>query len=301
MLHRLFLMLLLWVAAPATAQADGQLIEWEAVPSAHVQARNVTIWLPPGYDGSRRRYPVIYMHDGQNLFVPGRAYGGEEWGVDEALSRMIATGRIRGAIVVGVWNTNLRGREYLPAVVVNALPEAQRARVLATHGGTSLADGYLAFLVTELKPRIDRTFRTRPGRRDTTIMGSSMGGLISFYAMGQYPQVFGGAAGLSIHWPLGDPRQDQGADADAVAAAFAGWIGASQMSAARNRLYVDIGDQTLDAYYPPYQAAMLPVLRARGWHEGCRHAGRIFPGTAHNEAAWRARLDRPLSFLLDHC
>jgi enterochelin esterase-like enzyme len=299
LIARLLALLALLFVTPAFAQADGRLVEWEAVTSAHVQPRNISIWLPPGYDSSRRRYPVIYMHDGQNVFVPGRAYGGEEWGVDEALSRMIASGRTRGAIVVGVWNTNLRGREYLPAAVVAALPATERARVEATHGGASLADAYLRFLVEELKPRIDAEFRTSPTARDTGIMGSSMGGLISLYALGEYPAVFGQAASVSIHWPLGDPREGQGADREAVANAFSTWLFRSRaLRPGRNRLYVDIGDQTLDAYYPPFQQVMRHVLVLRGWTEGRSFAMRTFPGTAHNEAAWRARIETPLAFLL---
>ena len=298
MIARLFAFLIFVFAVPAAAQADGRLVDWEGVTSAHVQPRNVTIWLPPGYDSSRRRYPVIYIHDGQNIFVPGRAYGGEEWGVDEALSRMVAAGRTRGAIVVGVWNTTLRGREYLPAGVVAALPAAERARVEATHGGASLADAYLRFLVSELKPRIDREFRTRPDRQHTGIMGSSMGGLISLYALGEHPDVFGQAAALSIHWPLGDPRQGQGADPAMVARAFSNWVGLHRFRSNRSRLYVDIGDQTLDAFYPPYQAALLPLLTRYGSREPRNLAIRTFPGTAHNEAAWRARVETPLAFLL---
>ncbi|MCU0729619.1 MAG: alpha/beta hydrolase-fold protein [Sphingopyxis sp.] len=295
---RILALLALLIAVPAWGQADGRLVEWTDVSSRHVQPRSVTIWLPPGYDQTSRRYPVIYMHDGQNVFTPGRAYGGEEWGVDEALSRMIAAGRTRGAIVVGVWNTNLRGREYLPAAIVAALPADMRRQVETTHNGPSLADAYLRFLVEELKPRVDRTYRTRRGRVDTSIMGSSMGGLISLYALGEYPSVFGAAAAVSIHWPLGDPRRGQGADPAAVASAFDQWLDGTAVRPGRNRLYIDIGDQTLDAFYPPYQTAMAPVLSAHGWQDGPRHALRTFPGTAHNEASWRARVEIPLAFLL---
>ncbi len=299
MIARLLALIALMLAIPAAAQADGRLVDWDAVTSAHVQPRNVTIWLPPGYDASRRRFPVIYMHDGQNVFVPGRAYGGEEWGVDEALLRMIAAGRTRGAIVVGVWNTNLRGREYLPAAVVANLPEPERMRVLATHGGPSLADAYLRFLVSELKPRVDREFRTLTAARHTGIMGSSMGGLISLYALGEYPTVFGNAASVSIHWPLGDPRQGQGADPQAVGAAFRTWLSdRPTVRPGTNRLYVDIGDQTIDAFYPPYQTLMATIFYNLGWTRSQRLAMRTYPGAAHNEAGWRARVETPLAFLL---
>lgn len=298
---RLLAFVALLLAVPVAAQADGRLIDWEGVPSAHVQPRNITIWLPPGYDSNRRRYPVIYMHDGQNVFVPARAYGGSEWGVDEALSKMIATGQTRGAIVVGVWNTNLRGREYLPAKWLNHLPDETSARIEAFHTGPSLADAYLRFLVDELKPRIDREFRTRSGRRDTAIMGSSMGGLISLYALGEYPDVFGQAAALSIHWPLASPAEAAPDEPRAVIDAVDQWLAASRIDPRRNRLYVDIGTETLDAFYPPYADRFRPLMLARGWYPGCRGMERVFNGSEHNEAAWRARVEMPLGFLLRRC
>lgn len=283
---------------PGAAWADGQLVRWEGVASAHVQPRNVTIWLPPGYEAGKGRYPVIYMHDGQNIFEPGAAFGGEEWGVDEALSAMIGEGRSRGAIVVGIWNTNLRGREYLPTKVAARLRPEARALVEATHGGQSLADGYLRFVVEELKPRIDQEYRTLPGRRHTSIMGSSMGGLISLYAMGEYPRVFGSAAALSIHWPLGDPRQGQGAPALETVAAFASWLDETRLKPGANRLYMDHGTLGLDSYYRPYSVAMETVLQSDGWRRDVNWVSRVAEGTDHNEAAWRARVRDPLAFLL---
>ncbi len=298
---RLLAFLALLFASPVAAQADGRLVDWEGVTSAHVQPRNVTIWLPPGYDAGRRRYPVIYMQDGQNIFVPGRSYGGQEWGVDEALVRMIAADRTRGAIVVGVWNTNLRGREYLPAKWLDHLPAHTRARIETFHSGPSLADAYLRFLVAELKPRVDRSFRTRTGRRDTAIMGSSMGGLISLYALGEYPEVFGQAAALSNHWPLANPADAAPDEPRAVIDAVGQWLAASGIDPRHNRLYIDTGTETLDAYYAPYADRFRPLMVARGWYPGCRGMERVFNGTAHNEAAWRARVEIPLTFLLRRC
>jgi enterochelin esterase-like enzyme len=286
------------LCAPVLAQADGRLVEWREVASAHVQPRNVTIWLPPGYDSSNRRYPVIYMHDGQNIFVPGQAFGGEEWGVDEALSRMIADRQTRGAIVVGIWNTNLRGREYLPTKVATLLPPDQRALIETTHGGASRADAYLRFIVSELKPRIDREFRTRPDRNHTSIMGSSMGGLISLYALGEYPDVFGRAAALSIHWPLGDPREGQGASPASVTTAFAGWLGTTRLTPRHHGLYLDHGSLNLDSYYRAYSQPMEQIFFAREWQTGPHFQSRVFDGTDHNEASWRARVEIPLAFLL---
>ena len=160
------------------ALAGGRLVLHEAVASAHVKARNVSVWLPPGYEASDDTYPVLYMHDGQNLFDPATANFGE-WGVDEHLTRLIASGQVRAPIVVGVWNTNLRLREYVPADLIAALPADMRDEVQAIYGGPSLSDAYLRFLVEELKPFIDGAYRTLSGPQDTMIAGSSMGGLIS--------------------------------------------------------------------------------------------------------------------------
>ena len=178
------------------------------------------------------------MHDGQNLFDASKAYAGE-WGVDEHLARLIPTGQVRAPIVVGVWNTPLRLREYVPADLIAALPETTRADVEAIYGGPALSDGYLRFLVEELKPRIDADFRTLTGRDDTAIMGSSMGGLISLYALMKHPEVFGAAGCLSTHWPLRlDALQGEALDAwrQTIVAAWSGVIARGLPDAATHRL-----------------------------------------------------------------
>lgn len=271
-------------------RADARLIEYPDFASAHVTARNVTVWLPDDYDAKGARLPVIYMHDGQNLFEPARAYGGNEWGVDEALTTMK-----RRAIIVGVWNTKFRGREYLPQKIFDRLPADQRANAETVHGGTPMSDAYLRFLVTELKPFIDRNFRTRVGRADTSIMGSSMGGLISLYAVAEYPNVFGQAASLSMHWPLADPRKG---DPDTVTQAVRGYLRSSKIKPGRNRLYMDHGSLNLDGFYRPYSERVEAFMPTLGWHSNKDWISRVFPGTDHNETSWRARVEIPLSFLL---
>ena len=301
MLRRLIGLCLLWLgllwlglaALPASAEtplAGGTLVKLIAFPSQQVIPRQVSIWLPPGYAAGSRRYPVIYMHDGQNLFEPADAYGGKTWGIAETL---VASGR--EAIVVGIWNTRLRGREYFPQKVFDRLTPAQQDNATTMHGGTPLSDAYLRFIVTELKPYVDRTWRTLPGSADTGMMGSSMGGLISLYAMAEYPQVFGQVACLSVHWPMGDPRRG---DPDAVSAAWAGALATSAWQPGINRLYMDHGTLTLDSYYRPYSLKMEGVLARAGWHRDHDWVSRVFEGGAHNEESWRARLDAPVAFLL---
>jgi enterochelin esterase-like enzyme len=274
------------VRAPALV-ATGTVDSYQAFPSAHVPARNVDVWLPPGYaDHPRTRYPVLYLHDGQNQFDPALSYTGVDWGVDEAMTRLIAEGRVREAIVVAVWNTPRRLQEYMPrkpvtgdslAIGVEGFPPIPAASIDS--------DAYLRFLVDELKPFIDSTYRTRTDRDDTFVMGSSMGGLISLYAMAEYPEVFGGVGAVSTHWPIGD-----GVAVD--------WLAQHLPDPRRHRIYYDHGTATLDASYAPYQARMDAAMRAAGYTPGRHWVTRRFEGAEHSERAWRARVDEPLLFLL---
>jgi len=286
-------------AARADAPAGGRLVEYPEMASTHAATRNVTVWLPPGYDDSPERYPVLYMHDGQNLFDPARANFGE-WGVDEHLVRLIETGQIRAPIVVGVWNTPLRLREYVPADLIAALPAEVRDSLMPMYGGPPLSDAYLRFLVEELKPRIDAEYRTLAGRDNTVIAGSSMGGLISLYALMKYPGTFGSAGCLSTHWPLRLERLD--GDAlniwrEAVVQAWSGVIRAGLPDPATHRLYMDRGDETLDQFYAFFQSRIDQVIRGEGWGPD-RFRSLVFPGAEHNEKSWNSRLDAPLTFLL---
>jgi enterochelin esterase-like enzyme len=288
------------MSARAEAPAAGRLVEHPQTASAHVQPRDVTVWLPPGYDSADTRYPVLYMHDGQNLFDASRAGYGKEWGVDEHVARLSANGQIRLPIVVGVHNTPLRLREYVPADMIRALPADIRADLLTLYGGAPLSDGYLRFLVEELKPFIDRTYRTRPGRADTVIMGSSMGGLISLYALMKYPEVFGSAGCLSTHWPLRVERLDQNRLErwrETIVRTWSDVIARGLPDPAAHRLYFDRGDETLDQFYAFFQSRIDTVVTSKGWGPG-RFRSLVFPGAEHNEASWNQRLDTPLTFLL---
>lgn len=259
-----------------------------AFPSRFVAARNVEVWLPPGYDrDAKTRYPVLYVHDGQNVFAPATSYTGIDWGIDETMTRLIAEHRVRPAIVVAVWNTPARMAEYMPQ---KALPAGAHEFASGIPGFPAVkdsvkSDAYLRFLVEELKPFIDATYRTRVGPRDTFIMGSSMGGLISAYAVSEYPSVFGGAACLSTHWPAGD-----GVVID--------YLARSLPSPKTHRFYFDHGTATLDASYAPYQLRADSVFHRGGYVDGKSYVSRVFPGADHSERSWRVRVAEPLVFLL---
>jgi len=266
----------------------GQVVRYASMPSAHVAARNVDVWLPPGYgDDPGRRYPVLYMHDGQNLFDPATSYGNIDWAVDEAMTGLIGKGAVREAIVVGVWNTSKRREEYMPQRAVQGTVHFNVPGADDLEPADIISDRYLAFLVKELKPFIDATYRTLPGRADTYVMGSSMGGLISQYAMSRYPDVFGGAGCVSTHWPAGN-----GIALDDFAAHLP--------DPATHKYWFDYGTATLDALYEPYQKRADEILRKAGYVEGQNWITRKFEGAEHSEKAWRLRVDQPLAFLLGH-
>jgi predicted alpha/beta superfamily hydrolase len=241
--------------------------------------RAVDVYLPASYSGSRTRFPVVYMKDGQNLSDPQTAFAGT-WELERGLERLAAVGI--EAIVVGVHNTSERLSEYSP------FPDRR-------HGGGD-ADAYLAFLVETLKPRIDRLFRTRPERESTAILGSSMGGLVSLYAYFRYPWVFGSAGAMSPSIWFG-----QGAVIDFI----------EQARTPRGRIYVDVG--TNEGAVTLRDARRLGRLLVR---KGFRRRRRVrFPGSRraterptlryveaaggrHNEAYWADRLPGALEFLL---
>lgn len=274
--------------------SSGRIVRHENFASRHVPPRHVDVWLPDGYS-PRQKYPVVYMHDGQMLFDSATTWNRQEWGVDEVLTRLFAEGRARRCIVVAVWNTPDRRVEYYPQKAFATLPAAWQDSLRKDIGGTAReprSDSYLRFLVEELKPFIDGQYATRPGRKHTFIMGSSMGGLISMYAMCEYPAVFGAAACLSTHWPgsvfRNEPRIAQG---------FVDYLRQHAPDPRTHRFYFDYGTATLDAWYEPYQLQVDEVLRGKGFSAKNLRTLRC-AGEPHTEAAWRKRLHEPLLFLL---
>jgi len=128
-----FILLLASLIVPAAVQAreHGRIEQFRDFPSRHVDPRNISVWLPADYDPNGEPYAVIYMQDGQNLFDPAKSYGGTVWGVDEVLTQLLGAGRVRRTIVVGIWNTPKRLREYMPARVFERLPGDYRTRLAA--------------------------------------------------------------------------------------------------------------------------------------------------------------------------
>jgi predicted alpha/beta superfamily hydrolase len=226
--------------------------------------RDVDVYLPASY-ASGRRYPVVYMQDGQNLSDPSTAFAGT-WQLDAVLCDLAERGI--EPIVIGVHNTEERLAEYSP------YPDRK-------HGGGK-ADSYLSFLTDTLKPRVDRLFRTRRQRSYTAIAGSSMGGLISLYAWFRRPDVFGHAAVLSPALWYGRDRVF-----DFIEAALL----------PPGRLHVDAG--TAEGVTTLRDVRLLrAMLEAKGMAAGDRLSYLEARAGCHQEDAWSRRIGGALGFLL---
>ena len=164
------------LAAPALAAEDaGRFLEYERVEAARLPVQRLSIWLPPGYDRDDRRYPVLYMHDGHNLFDPAKSNFNKVWAADKAMLAAIKSGKVEPHIIVGVWAPGRdRYRQYLPQSVYQAASGTPRAAMDAMIEGPVVSEAYLNWLTGPLKQWVDASFRTRPGRDDTAIVGSSM-------------------------------------------------------------------------------------------------------------------------------
>jgi enterochelin esterase-like enzyme len=277
-------------ALRAQAALPGTITRHADVTGAGLLPRHIDVWRPDGSEG--KALPLLVMHDGQNLFDGSHAYGGQSWGVAEAVTRLVAAGTIAPIMIAGVWNTAQRWRDYVPADLLARLPEAVRTRFTSEQNGGSLSPAYLAFLADTVVPLLRREHPMAPGK--AAIMGSSMGGLASLDALLLRPDVFDRAGCVSTHWPIRDPKPEE---AGAVGIAIAGYLDAHLGKPEGRKLWFDHGDQTLDQYYAPFQAIADVRVAAHGWQSPRDTISRAYPGAAHNEASWRARVADPLTFL----
>ncbi len=226
-----------------------------------LKPRNVIVWLPPGYDSQpQRRYPVLYMHDGQNIFDPMTSVFGHDWQIDETADSLVKRHLIEPVIVVGIYNTADRKKEYAPG---------------------DLGTRYMDFVVGTVKPFIDSIYRTLPGPLFTGTGGSSQGGLIAFMLLWEYPDVFSMAACLSPAFRF-----------DTVD--YISFVRSTSGPDNNIRIYFDNGGMGLDSLLQPQLAEMVDALTGKGFQLGKQLFVFIDPDGQHSEIYWAERFWRPL-------
>lgn len=277
----------------------GKLVRIENFQSGFVSPRNVDIWLPEGF-AVAKKYGVLYMHDGQMLFDSSVTWNKQSWDVAGVATNLFRDKKIKDFIVVGIWNSGpTRHADYFPAKPFEKLLQEQKdsVSIRLERAGKSTgiflpqSDNYLKFIVRELKPYIDNNYPVYTNRENTCIMGSSMGGLISVYAICEYPEVFGGAGCLSTHWTGIYSTED-----NPFPDAMIDYLKYHLPDDKKHKIYFDYGDQTLDALYPGIQKKVDAVMM-RSKFSIHNWSTRYFPGENHSELAWRRRLNIPLLFL----
>lgn len=241
--------------------------------SRHLPPRNVMVYLPPGYGSDpSRRYPVMYMQDGQNLFRPEDAFGGIAWEADATLDRLTLTGEAEPIIIVGTYNTGDRIDEYTQA-------KAEKGKM---RGKGGKADLYGSMLINEIKPFIDNNYLTRPEREYTGIGGSSLGGLVSLYLSITHPDVFSRVAVMSpsAWWANNQIIRDVARLGERLPL----------------RIWLDIGKREGPRIKHQVRA-LKEMLLANGWQMGADLFYAEIPEARHEESAWAARFGEVVKFL----
>ena len=252
--------------SPPPSKITGKTVRHADVASAYLQkTRDVLVWLPPSYESSPdRRYPVLYMHDGQQIFDPATSTWGQDWEVDEWCDSLMRAGKMQEIIVVGIYCTPERREEYS-----------------TLHG----ADSYTRFVIEELKPMIDQEYRTLPDREHTAVAGSSMGGGISFHMIWTRSDIFSKAACLSSAFTYEqDPILMQRVR------------DCAEWPDIQLYLYCGEGDK-LERLLVEDQRLMQETLSEKGWTEGPDLMIAVDPDGKHNEETWARHTGTWLQFL----
>nr|WP_298658850.1 alpha/beta hydrolase-fold protein [uncultured Flavobacterium sp.] len=275
----------------------GKIQRVENFPSNYVKPRNVDVWLPENYS-PEKKYSVLYMHDGQMLFDATITWNKQEWQVDDVVTKLVAENKIEDVIVVGVWNIpTIRHLDLFPQKAFDLLPKQEKEKMIEQAKAINLdltkinSDNYLKFIVKEVKPFVDKQFSTYSDAAHTAVMGSSMGGLISMYAICEYPEIFSKAACLSTHWiGLKDVENNP------IPNAFFTYMQKKLPNPDTHKIYFDFGTETLDAFYVKYEDNVNQILAKKGFTE--KNAKNLkFEGTDHSENSWQKRIHIPLEFM----
>jgi len=275
------------------AVSSGKIIRINNFPSKYVAPRNVDIWLPENFNPNKK-YAVLYMHDGQMLFDGSINWNNSEWKVDENYTELRKKIKLKNCIIVGLWNTGAtRHSEYFPQKPFESLSKELQNQTLEKYFlGKVQSDNYLKFIVEEVKPFIDKNYPTLKDRENTYIAGSSMGGLISMYAICEYPEIFGGAACLSTHWiGITDLLNDE------IPTAFENYLRQKLPNPKTHKIYFDFGTEGLDSHYEKHQNKVDQIMKEKGFTKN-NWTTQKFESADHSENAWSKRFSIPLEFLL---
>jgi len=283
---------------PLPSVSKGKIERISPFESKHVPARYIDVWLPPGYP-NHQDYDVLYMHDGRMLFDATTTWNKQEWMVDEVAGMLIETRQVRPFIVVAIPNAGPdRHSEFFPQQAFERLTKLQQNQAYQStrqsgqrvFGRDVYSDRYLKFIVSEVIPYIESNYVVNKGGEHRYLAGSSMGGLVSWYGLLQYPSEFAGAISMSTHWPGTLSQQELMFDS------FLQQLQQQLPHLTQQKLYFDHGDKTLDALYPPLQFQVDQLLKgskldAKQWRSV------FFSGGDHSELSWSKRLDVPLKFM----
>lgn len=278
---------------------EGNIERVKSFPSKYIVPRTVDVWLPKTYSKTKK-YNVLYMHDGQMLFDSTKTWNKQEWKVDEVASQLMQENKVNDFIVVAIWNIpNLRHMDLYPKKPYESLSNELKEKIQIEAKKTQFpfddskinSDNYLKFIVEELKPYIDKKYSVFTTANHTAIMGSSMGGLISMYALCEYPNVFGKAACLSTHW-IGFREFDN----NPIPESFFAYIEKKLPESKNHKIYFDYGTETLDAFYLKYEYRVDEILKVKGYTE-VDSQNLKFEGENHSEASWQKRVNIPLEFI----
>ncbi len=266
------------------------------IASTLVAPRSIFVWLPEGYDENPWAYPVLYAPGGEALFADAPGGSVNAPGIDEHVAGLAFAGEIRVPIIVAIGRGEQHVREFLPAAPVAMMPTSLRGDVERQAGGPLLSDRYVRFLASELKPMIDRHFRTLPGAADTAILGSGLAGLTSLYALMECPLVFGAAGCLSERQSPVDLVPASGAATMEVA--MSRYLKRALPGAGTHRLYVDFGDVAHDQAKSMLHKALDGVAHAKGYVEGFDLISATRESAEENEMQRIDRTDTALTMLL---
>ena len=303
------LILLIFVTYLAMANAQdipivfsGSIERIENFNSNFIDSRRIDIWLPENYT-KEKKYAVLYMQDGQMLFDASTTWNKQAWEIHQTITELVSDNKIKECIVVGIWNGGkVRHATYFPQKAFALLSDSEKKIIqiknknykTETQKFEPNSDNYLQFLVQELKPYIDFNYATNSDLDNTIIGGSSMGGLISMYAICEYPDVFGGAICMSTHWPGFSVF-----DNNPVPMAFQNYLKNHLPNPKNHKIYFDYGNKTLDETYAEHQTEIDKIMINNGFTT-TTWITKFFEGDDHSEKSWNKRVRFPLEFMLQN-